>query len=152
MLAVNSRVMESIQCSPFEALLGYTPKQPHEVAVPVYRVDAMKEGWKQPGKDDLRQRIEMMQLRREGIDAVRAAKFPKQHGVRQVVFSPGQRVWLRNTPLFKQHGRKLDVHWLGPYRVLRRLSAQRHEIDRKSRGLDVDEVHVDRLKAVVEKT
>ena len=60
MLAVNLRVIASVQCSPFKALMGYTPKRVHEVAVavPVHPVKMMMEGWKQLEEGDLHRRID----------------------------------------------------------------------------------------------
>ena len=56
--AVNTRLVKSIQCTPFEALLGYEPRYPHEGVVEIQRVQALLQNWREPDETDTLQRIQ----------------------------------------------------------------------------------------------
>ena len=145
MLAYRSSVQESTGFSPVQLMYGSEVNLPIHLTLgplPQEEENLHQFSW------DLREHIsEIHQLARNQLKlAENAQKSQYDQRVHVNKYEPGDKVWLHQTRRFKGLSPKLQSRWVGPYKVVQRISDIVYKIKKTGKSIIV---HHNRLKPYI---
>lgn len=150
-LAYNTAKQDSIGMSPFELVYGRKPTLPQDVNM--LQIDDSVENI---DKYVRKMKHEWPKIRELAEAAMKQsqAKMKSQYdeSAKHVEYSIGQLVLLRDTTTAPGLSRKLTAKWIGPYRVIGRISELVYDIKPAYYRGKTERVNVQRLKEYVERT
>ncbi|KAE9005730.1 hypothetical protein PR003_g9981 [Phytophthora rubi] len=131
--AINSAVNSSIKMSPFEADIGYIPRNPLAAVAATSR-HGVRGGRRQGIKFTDRQEAILRQCQEALEEAQARMADVYDRGRKEQVFQVGDQVYLSTKHLDTAHTgfpnpRKLGPKWIGPYSVVRTVHEHAYEIN-----------------------
>lgn len=140
-LAINAAINESTGLSPFFLLMGRHPKMPGELGISITNFPSTY-------LDDLARVREAVKHQLLIAQERSRAAFEKHHLVH--AFSLGDYVMISYPNLHKGKSKKLskNCQYLGPFKVINKLSDQNYEIVGISPPYETQVVHLKRMKPI----